>query len=401
MIKKYGFGQLNPVLHPQSGKSLNPSEYSGTDVLKEIISDHKRGNFVPSAGPMTAICLTYTPDNAPASTTVVPFLRHLFTPAEESPVSTKIIVRARIPELHAMLPVPASSDDLAAISMYPFFVSGEIPGAEPPQYGDLIYVDFANRDFQEQGIYLGKMKGGIDNASGVSQEALAKGQSLRAKMSAKGKQDLSGLGLSPPSGDPLSGDRARPGGSDPKAGQRSEFDDKNFNVAGNMLGMHPAFRGGVKIGDVELQTWVNPNGSKDRRVPKQVIPLLKTLDRALFDTFGVRLYLNSGFRSVEEQRELRNKHCKNDVCNPPTAAPGYSNHQSGRAIDISLWVPWEAANRRKVKLGTRGSVTVFNWLWENQSRFRISWEEGSKINEPWHWNVDSGVVTYYKNNNNV
>lgn len=80
---------------------------------------------------------------------------------------------------------------------------------------------------------------------------------------------------------------------------------------------------------------------------------------------GVELVVWSGFRSHEHQAELY-KDWKAGVGNP-AAPPGYSNHQSGRAIDINLLgVPKE----------------TYAWLIKNAARFGF---RRTVAKEPWHW----------------
>lgn len=81
---------------------------------------------------------------------------------------------------------------------------------------------------------------------------------------------------------------------------------------------------------------------------------------------GISLIVNSGFRSMSEQRYLYNcyltKRCNGGNL---AARPGYSNHQSGVALDIS----------------TRSSRT-YNWLKRNARRWGYVRTVPS---EPWHW----------------
>lgn len=80
---------------------------------------------------------------------------------------------------------------------------------------------------------------------------------------------------------------------------------------------------------------------------------------------GVELVVWSGFRSHERQAELYAE-WKAGHGNP-AARPGYSNHQSGRALDINLLgVPPE----------------TYAWLLENASRFGF---RRTVPKEPWHW----------------
>lgn len=86
---------------------------------------------------------------------------------------------------------------------------------------------------------------------------------------------------------------------------------------------------------------------------------------AAADAEGVVLQVWSGFRSNENQARLYDE-WKAGVGNP-AARPGYSNHQSGRALDINLLgVPPE----------------TFAWLLKNAGRFGF---RRTVAKEPWHW----------------
>lgn len=50
---------------------------------------------------------------------------------------------------------------------------------------------------------------------------------------------------------------------------------------------------------------------------------------------GVALVPTSGFRTMEEQQQLWAEHVSGQRPTP-VARPGYSNHQSGRALDIAV-----------------------------------------------------------------
>jgi LAS superfamily LD-carboxypeptidase LdcB len=83
------------------------------------------------------------------------------------------------------------------------------------------------------------------------------------------------------------------------------------------------------------------------------------------DAAGVYLQAWSGFRSNQKQTELHEA-WKAGVGNP-AAKPGYSNHQTGRAIDINLLgVPKE----------------TYAWLTKHASRYRF---RRTVPSEPWHW----------------
>jgi LAS superfamily LD-carboxypeptidase LdcB len=80
---------------------------------------------------------------------------------------------------------------------------------------------------------------------------------------------------------------------------------------------------------------------------------------------GVYLQPWSGFRSNEKQAHLY-ADWKAGIGNP-AAKPGYSKHQSGRALDINLLgVPKE----------------TFAWLTKHASRYGF---RRTVASEPWHW----------------
>lgn len=90
-----------------------------------------------------------------------------------------------------------------------------------------------------------------------------------------------------------------------------------------------------------------------------------------------------GWRSYQTQVDLRRAHCgtsdyavyemDSGSCNPPTARPGHSNHETGHAIDFF-------ADGATLTSGSRG----FRWLAANAARFGFY----NLASEPWHFSVD-------------
>ena len=78
---------------------------------------------------------------------------------------------------------------------------------------------------------------------------------------------------------------------------------------------------------------------------------------------GINLKLVSGFRTHEKQQQLY-REWRRGTGNP-AARPGFSNHQSGRALDISV-----------------DSDPIREWLKANAKRFGF---HRTVRNEPWHW----------------
>lgn len=81
---------------------------------------------------------------------------------------------------------------------------------------------------------------------------------------------------------------------------------------------------------------------------------------------GVTLKVNSGFRTMAEQQYFYNCYinCSCNNCNV-AAKPGYSNHQSGHALDINT-----------------ASPGVYNWLANHGGSY--GWER-TVPSEDWHW----------------
>ena len=100
-----------------------------------------------------------------------------------------------------------------------------------------------------------------------------------------------------------------------------------------------------------------------------------------------------GYRTMARQIELRRQEsrlCGDDElpitedevfnapsssCSPPTARPGYSNHQMGLAIDFHV-------NGAVIRSGS----ALFNWLVDNAESYGMF----NLPSETWHWSIDGG-----------
>lgn len=119
-------------------------------------------------------------------------------------------------------------------------------------------------------------------------------------------------------------------------------------------------------------------------VHKDIAPQAK----ALYDTaFAQGLDLAGwGYRPIQLQIELRAAHCGGtefDIwhkpvseCSPPTARPGFSKHEQGRAIDFTF---------NGASIRSRDSAG-FRWLAANAPQFGFV----NLPSEPWHWSIDPG-----------
>lgn len=87
---------------------------------------------------------------------------------------------------------------------------------------------------------------------------------------------------------------------------------------------------------------------------------------------GVTLRASSGFRSMAEQEQLYQEHLSGSRPTP-VARPGYSNHQSGIAIDIHVG-------------GNSRSSPEYQWLEQHAAEFGFV-NTGASFSSPewWHW----------------
>lgn len=107
---------------------------------------------------------------------------------------------------------------------------------------------------------------------------------------------------------------------------------------------------------------------------------------------GVKLETVSGFRSINYQTSLIRRKLKAGMSIQKAltinAVPGYSEHQTGCAIDLTTpGVP--AAD------GSFGKSNAFTWLQQHAAAygFHLSFPPGNKYGyeyEPWHWRYIAG-----------
>lgn len=102
---------------------------------------------------------------------------------------------------------------------------------------------------------------------------------------------------------------------------------------------------------------------------------------------GIWLMPFSGFRSYIHQKNLIEKHLKNgrllDNILTHIAIPGFSEHHSGRAVDIHT-------KDRAVLEEDFEKTDAFSWLQKNAVTFNFHMSypknnESGIIYEPWHW----------------
>jgi D-alanyl-D-alanine carboxypeptidase len=112
-----------------------------------------------------------------------------------------------------------------------------------------------------------------------------------------------------------------------------------------------------------------------------------TAMREAAQSAGIEIMIVSGFRSIEDQAELfRRKLAAGQAMETilrVNAAPGFSQHHTGRAVDI-------AAPGCRPLIEEFAATPAFDWLRANAQRFGFRMPYGKQNRfgftyEPWHW----------------
>lgn len=109
---------------------------------------------------------------------------------------------------------------------------------------------------------------------------------------------------------------------------------------------------------------------------------------------GVRLLLLSGFRSIQRQAEIVKRKLDAGILFEEilqvSAYPGFSEHHTGRAIDIG-------SPHCEHFTESFEQTAEFTWLCEHASEFGflLSYPRGNRHGisyEPWHWCLAKGTI---------
>jgi D-alanyl-D-alanine carboxypeptidase len=143
----------------------------------------------------------------------------------------------------------------------------------------------------------------------------------------------------------------------------------------------PRFADATELVDVEP----NVVGTMQRLAPETAAAWLGMKQKAA--DAGIALLLVSGFRSVRHQADIiRRKLAAGqsiDAILAVNAAPGFSEHHTGRAVDIAT------PGVRPLTAEFETSA-AFAWLQANAATFafRMPYARGNRFGfeyEPWHW----------------
>jgi LAS superfamily LD-carboxypeptidase LdcB len=140
---------------------------------------------------------------------------------------------------------------------------------------------------------------------------------------------------------------------------------KNGEVPDNMLKLLPnytKYSHGTNISD----------GGRIRMLPFITDKLEKMLKEYENDNPGEQLYINSCYRTFDDQLRMARQYGIGRA-----ATPGRSNHGFGRAIDIS-----------KNGVALTPQMKEYKWLKKNANKYgfnRIPWGSKGEAWEAWHW----------------
>jgi len=170
---KIPFNTLNDVSQPIGGRRERMD--SGTefmDALANAASHQFVSDSLQNTGPYKAIVLRVETDKQSAE--AGSWLANTFASFFGDPPQI-VKIKARIPEIHAALPVPdqvgsANGPHQPIIDLYPTFIAQDTQ-IEEPKPGDIVNVDFGNKNTYSDPIYLGpllKTTGGPGAAGAAS-----------------------------------------------------------------------------------------------------------------------------------------------------------------------------------------------------------------------------------------
>lgn len=178
MVNRLKFGDANPVDPSQTPSALDPNHFSGIDNIKKNAIESTQPKLLKKIiGPIKGIVLKIKKTPISTSANSAGDFSWISAIYGNSSIPNLPIYYVRIPEFHSHLPEPedyANCPDSIAI-LYPEFITMKegVEGANP---GDLVWVDFVDRENFSEPIFLEKidstappgLAGGANSAAGNS-----------------------------------------------------------------------------------------------------------------------------------------------------------------------------------------------------------------------------------------
>ena len=151
--KRFNFGDLNPNISPRNGLTIDPLRFNTVHLQQRAYEELTTpAGFKNIPGPLKGIVLRVegiTSEND---------LIEGFSGLPGLPQEGRVKIKVRIPEIHPFPDPdtygPEGQDGI--ISLYPTFIGIETD-LPIPAVGDIVYVDYADRDNLEFPRYYGKV----------------------------------------------------------------------------------------------------------------------------------------------------------------------------------------------------------------------------------------------------
>jgi len=182
-----GFGDLNPVTKPHNQIAYDPSQSSVMGAMRSVLAKQYKVDSLKGIGTLKGIALRIDEGSDNSGNNWLAALPGF----EKKPL---LEIKVRIPELHSMLPDPSEYGNTSGphqkiIDMYPSFIAvDEEVSEDKPAPGDIVLVDFGDKENMEQPLYLGKIaEGTTGGGAGGSVPTNKRGIYIRGQK-AGGKQ---------------------------------------------------------------------------------------------------------------------------------------------------------------------------------------------------------------------
>jgi hypothetical protein len=166
---KLPFGALNNVDEAIGGRrqKVSPDE-NWLDLVTTAGVNSLIPNVLQGTGPYKAIVLRVESDSS------TPEGGNWLSATYDALFGTPpplVKIKARIPEIHAMLPIPEQTGDAPGphqpiIDLYPTFIA-EFGLMDVPKVGDIVNVDFGNKNTWDDPIYLGPLARSANGAGAL------------------------------------------------------------------------------------------------------------------------------------------------------------------------------------------------------------------------------------------
>tara|TARA_Y100001973_G_scaffold104210_2_gene173494 strand:+ start:18476 stop:21595 length:3120 start_codon:yes stop_codon:yes gene_type:complete len=143
-----GYGYFNPIKKKDVGPVFQSDKETIFGVAKKAAEKIYGFDNLANTGPYVAVVLYVFPKEG-GTQTVGNWRSEI---AKEDGKNFWQVI-ARIPEIHQDIPWPTDNNDLIGISMHDQFV-GQSLAVQEPKVGDLIWVDYVNKQEMTDGIYI-------------------------------------------------------------------------------------------------------------------------------------------------------------------------------------------------------------------------------------------------------